>query len=248
MTDKLTTLITCLPAMLMAWFFCGICTAEEKPIQRIEPKTLNRMMENQEPLMLVNSNSHIECLDSRIPGSVCIPCDDAKERSGLLLRSKEMKIIFYVGNADEKSCKIIDEAIHQGFRKIYILRGGLPAWKRAGYDSESVQRIPRMASTAIKPKDVLSWQKQLRNSLILDVRSPELFGQQHINGALNIPMSFIHLRYKEIPQDYPLLIVDEEGGRSYLVASYLARRGFSNVRRLAGGMTAWASFIKRGSP
>ncbi|HBL54235.1 MAG TPA: rhodanese-like domain-containing protein, partial [Syntrophaceae bacterium] len=39
--------------------------------------------------------------------------------------------------------------------------------------------------------------------------------------------------------DRTLLMVDEDGTGSFLAASYLARKGFPNVRRLKGGMAEY---------
>jgi rhodanese-related sulfurtransferase len=240
-------LLMMLTGMMILGGTAGISWSQEKAPQRIEPRALNRIIENREALMMINGSSYLECMDVRIPGSVCASCDQGKELSNLWPANKETKLVFYSGNVPlEPGCLSIEEAQRRGFTKIYVLRGGLPAWKRAGFDTESVQRVPRRPSASIKPRDLESWRKNVKNPLVVDIRSPEAFGSSHLEGALNIPMNVLHQRYQDIPLDRSLLLVDEEGSRSFLAASYLFRKGFVSIGRLVGGMEAWTAYIRRG--
>jgi len=76
---------------------------------------------------------------------------------------------------------------------------------------------------------------------VLDIRSREKYEKGHLQGAMSIPMHQLHERYHELPHDRSLMLVDDQGFRSFLAASYLARKGF-RVIRLFGGMAAWKSF------
>jgi rhodanese-related sulfurtransferase len=227
----------------------GIAWGQDKSPQRIEARVLNRMIENRETLMIINIASYLECMDTRIPASICMSCDQGKDLQDLFPANKETKLVFYAGSVPiEPGCPVIEETIRRGFTKTYFLRGGLSAWRRAGYDTESVNRIPRRVGLSIKPKDLGTWLKQIKSPLILDIRSSQRFKDYHIEGALNIPMSVLHQQYQDIPLNRSLLVVDEEGSRSFLAASYLSRKGFTDSRRLVGGMEAWNSYIRRGTP
>ncbi len=50
--------------------------------------------------------------------------------------------------------------------------------------------------------------------LVLDVRTPEEFGQGHVPGALNIPVQELEKRAAEVPADRPVLIVCRTGRRA----------------------------------
>lgn len=221
---------------------------QDRTPQRIEPRTLHRVMENRGPLFLVNLDSYLECLDARIPGAICL---DGVERSGLpveLPADKETKLVFYGRQAGGPAPHpIIAEVLQRGYQQVYILTGGLLGWRRSGYDVESVQRIPRSSSLSLKPSDVASWLRQTPSALIVDIRSAEAFGTGHVEGAMNLPLSSLHRRYAEIPLDRTLLVIDEDGSRAFMVASYLSRKGFTGVRRLAGGKEAWDATLKRGT-
>ncbi|MDD5168077.1 MAG: rhodanese-like domain-containing protein [Syntrophales bacterium] len=213
--------------------------------QRIEVRQLYRMIENHEAFVLIDVASYLECMDSRIPGSLCLPCDEGKGETDFSGTRKDAKLVFYGGNvAVDQDCPVIREAVRQGYTKINILKGGLPAWRRAGYDAESIQRIRRSANPSVKAKDLGAWLKHAGNPLILDIRSPEAFKKEHMENAMNISMSVLHLRYQDIPLDRKILIVDDDGSVSFLAASYLFRKGFTNTSRLVGGMAAWNAMRK----
>ena len=78
-----------------------------------------------------------------------------------------------------------------------------------------------------------------RSPLVVDIRSPKAFAAGHLDGAVNFPLTRLHVEYAEIPLDRTLLMVDEDGTGSFLAASYLVRKGFPNVRRLKGGMAEY---------
>ncbi|MDQ5986977.1 MAG: Thiosulfate sulfurtransferase GlpE [Syntrophus sp. SKADARSKE-3] len=219
---------------------------EAKTLQRIDAKALIRMIDNRESVIPVHVGGYLECMDAMISGSLCGSCD--QDNSIQLPPSKETKLVFYDGSVPLTSeCRIIEEAVRQGYSRLYILKGGLPGWRRLGYDIVSTQRVPRVSIISIKPKDIDDRSKNAGNLLILDIRSADAFKNNHIKDAMNISMSLLHLRYQEIPLDRPVVVVDEDGSRSFLAASYLFRKGFKSIERLAGGMSAWDAYVKKGS-
>ncbi|HAJ27689.1 MAG TPA: hypothetical protein DCG53_10680 [Syntrophus sp. (in: bacteria)] len=229
--------------------FISPAGADQKPPPRIEPRAVVRMMDNRENILLINVLSFLECMDSRIPASLCIACEETREKADLLPRDRNVKLVFYGGNAPvEASCEIIREAQRQGFANIYILKGGLTAWKRAGYEVESLNRIPRAQGAAIKPGNLKTWLNTAPSALMIDLRSPAAYQSYHITGAVNMPLVSLHRTYQDLPWNRPLLVIDADGSRSFLAASYLRRKGFENVRRLEGGMAAWQTWNKGGTP
>jgi rhodanese-related sulfurtransferase len=239
-----------LTALLSFMVFISPAVADQKPPPRIEPRAVVRMMENRENVVLINVASFLECMDSRIPASLCIACEETGGKAAEQLpRERNVKLVFYGGNTPvEGGCEIIREAQHAGFANIYILKGGLTAWKRAGYEVESVNRVPRVSGPAIKPGSLKGWLNSSPAALMIDLRSPAAYQANRITGAVNMPLGSLHRTYKDIPLDRPLLIIDGDGSRSFLAASYLRRKGLENVRRLEGGMAAWQAWNKGGAP
>lgn len=92
------------------------------------------------------------------------------------------------------------------------------------------------------PEDVAEMLAAKKKPLILDVRSPEEFGADHIRGAKNLPIQELRARApKELKayRDKPIVCVCEHGERSSISAGVLAWMGFKQVANLYGGMSEW---------
>ncbi|MCK9196193.1 MAG: rhodanese-like domain-containing protein [Syntrophales bacterium] len=242
-------MIYALTALLSFVVFISPAEAEQKPPPIIEPRAVLRMMDNRENIVFINVLSFLECMDSRIPASRCIACEETGEKTAVLPQDRNAKLVFYGGNAPvEAGCEIIREAQRQGFANLYLLKGGLTAWKRAGYEVESINRIPRVPGPALKPGNLKAWLNSAPGALMIDLRSPAAYQSNHITGAVNMPLATLHRTYQDLPWDRPLLVIDADGSRSFLAVSYLRRKGFENVHRLEGGMVSWQARNKGGAP
>src|SRR5262249_55565088 len=74
---------------------------------------------------------------------------------------------------------------------------------------------------------------------LVDVRSPEEFAAEHIDGAVNIPVSELGTRMGELgPKDKPVVVYCMSGIRSARAANTLAEAGFKKVADL-GKMSSW---------
>jgi rhodanese-related sulfurtransferase len=75
--------------------------------------------------------------------------------------------------------------------------------------------------------------------LIVDVREPEEFASERIEGSVLVPMSQFVARHEELPRDRPLVMQCHSGSRSASATMYLVQRGWTDVRNLDGGIAAW---------
>ncbi len=76
--------------------------------------------------------------------------------------------------------------------------------------------------------------------VLLDVREQWEYETCHIDAALLIPMNSIPARQQELDPDAAIVCICHHGARSFQVAAFLERQGFSNVTNLTGGIDAWA--------
>ena len=72
---------------------------------------------------------------------------------------------------------------------------------------------------------------------VLDVRPQNVYAQEHIVDAINIPAAQIRSRLNELPKDKPIMVHCFKGYTSYVVARILMQNGFDNVLSYAGGWT-----------
>ena len=187
--------------------------------------------------------SVLECRDRSIPDSLCIPDEEFAAKAPKLLPDKTRPLVFYCeSNRCSRSGEAASMAVKEGYQRVSVLNGGIPAWKKAGYGTVSQERIPRVPVESVKPELLGQFIIENRDLFILDVRREESFAKDHLPGAINIPLYRLSERYQEIPLNRPVLVVDERGLRSFLVACYLVRKGVTDVKRLFGGIEKWQAY------
>ena len=84
--------------------------------------------------------------------------------------------------------------------------------------------------------------------LLLDVREPWEYQTCHIKGSTLVPMNTIASRAQELDPESEAVVICHHGTRSYQVALYLERNGFSKLYNLQGGVNAWADQIEPSMP
>ena len=77
-----------------------------------------------------------------------------------------------------------------------------------------------------------------RGARLIDVRSPEEFGDGSIEGATNIPVGELPARLDELESGVPVIVYCRSGRRSANAAETLTSASFEHVYDL-GGMSNW---------
>jgi glyoxylase-like metal-dependent hydrolase (beta-lactamase superfamily II)/rhodanese-related sulfurtransferase len=75
--------------------------------------------------------------------------------------------------------------------------------------------------------------------LAIDVRAPHEREEKQIAGSIGIPLQRLAENAATLPKERPLLLYCAGGYRSSIAASLLERKGFRQVREIAGGIAAW---------
>ncbi len=112
------------------------------------------------------------------------------------------------------------------------LRGGFPSWRGSGRPLET--------SGVIFPKELAERRQELP---ILDVREADEFASGHIEGATNVYVGHLEEKLGELELDphEPVVVTCGVGHRAAVGVSLLEKAGFSAVRNLIGGMSAWGA-------
>ena len=78
--------------------------------------------------------------------------------------------------------------------------------------------------------------------LLLDVRDAEAHTQQHVSGAVNIPVGELAQRQNELPDNLnaPIVTICFRGNMSISGMLLLQSLGYNNVQSLKGGTIGWA--------
>jgi hydroxyacylglutathione hydrolase len=115
-------------------------------------------------------------------------------------------------------------------RTIGYLDGGTHAWVSTGYPTDHVHQVSPVETHALLADG---------EAVLVDVRSPEEYGEGHVEGAINIIAPDLRTRHAELDPDQPVILMCRTGHRSSLASSILKQKGFSKVYNAAGGITGY---------
>jgi rhodanese-related sulfurtransferase len=104
--------------------------------------------------------------------------------------------------------------------------------------------------TQITPPLLRQWlaDSARKPPLLLDVREPWEYQTCRIEGSTLAPMNTIPARAQELDTEVETVVICHHGARSYQVALYLERNGFSKLYNLQGGVSAWADQVEPAMP
>lgn len=85
------------------------------------------------------------------------------------------------------------------------------------------------------------------NVQLIDVRTPAEYAEGHIDGALNLDWTggVLDQRMATLDKSKPVLLYCASGRRSAAAREAMTAAGFTDVKDLGGGITAWRN---AGSP
>ena len=111
------------------------------------------------------------------------------------------------------------------------LKYGFQAWKEAGYDVDTVNRI-----TA----EQFANEVKIGESEVIDVRKESEYEAEHVEDAYSRPLAAINEWVKDINPEEHFFIHCAGGYRSMMAASILQARGYRNFSEIEGGFNAIA--------
>jgi len=113
------------------------------------------------------------------------------------------------------------------------LDGGMIAWAIAGFKTSHIELI--------SAEDLHDMITSAANFVLLDARTPLEYEDNHIKGAINIPVADLRTRHHELNKDITTVLICSSGNRSSLGASILKQHGFKDVYNVAGGMSGYSA-------
>ncbi len=138
------------------------------------------------------------------------------------------------------------------YSNVFTFKGGLPAWKKAGYPLDTSHALPKYDVLEI---DGDQFKALVGKACIVDIRTPKLYGVGNIKAKfgpnvdslsmayrkkylIKIPMSKLAKQYGNIPQDRAIVVMDFRGKQSLVASRFLIHKGFKDVFLLKGGISA----------
>jgi glyoxylase-like metal-dependent hydrolase (beta-lactamase superfamily II)/rhodanese-related sulfurtransferase len=92
--------------------------------------------------------------------------------------------------------------------------------------------------TQIGARDLLASLESPQRTVILDVRSAQEWSQDHLEGAIHIPLPRLLRQIGGLARNAPVTVLCGSGYRSSIAASLLESEGFERLSNVMGGMHA----------
>jgi len=118
---------------------------------------------------------------------------------------------------------------------------GLSSCHSENTASKNQGNRPQVQEISILKLDSL--QSELPNAILIDVRSDYEWEAGHLEGAAFISYDWDHRldTLKSLPEDRPILVYCEAGGRSGVITEELRIMGHPYIIDLIGGMEEWTN-------
>lgn len=188
------------------------------------------LIANETGAIILDVRHQNQFVKSHVPRSIFIGLDGSfAPWVGALIKDTNQAILLV---ADEDR---VEEAVTRlsrvGFdNTLGYLKGGMTAWKNAGFESDSIESI-----TAQQLKEI---QKANPSIEIVDVRRPGEFASEHALGAENFDLDNLNNHLAALKSKEHMYIHCASGYRSVVAASILKARGLHNLTDIAGGFKA----------
>lgn len=95
------------------------------------------------------------------------------------------------------------------------------------------------AGKNISSRDAKALLDKNKNIYLLDVRTPQEYGQGRLAGSVLIPIGEFERRSGEVPKNKTIVVYCAVGSRSLPVANFLAQQGYKDVYNMTDGIVGW---------
>lgn len=180
---------------------------------------------NQTEALILDVRNEAEFVKEHIPSSIFIGLHGQfAPWVGALIRDTKQPILLVTPEGLE--VETITRLSRVGFdNTLGYLKGGLTAWKSAGFETDTID--------SISPEVFAS---KYENAIVVDARKPSEFKAEHVESAVNIPLDYVNEQLAEIPKDDTFFLHCAGGYRSVIMASILKARGYHNMINVEKGM------------
>ncbi len=200
----------------------------ERGTKPLSPKEFE-VAANETGAVILDVRHQNEFVKGHIPRSIFIGLDGGfAPWVGSLIADVEQPILLVTPPGREE--ETIIRLSRVGFdNTLGYLKGGFDAWKKEGYEYDTISAI-----TALELKNRI----EKDNVPVFDVRKMGEYKSEHIIDASNTPLDYLNDYLAEFPKEKTFYIHCAGGYRSVIAASILKSRGIHNLVDVAEGFKA----------
>jgi rhodanese-related sulfurtransferase len=201
-------------------------------MKELNPEAFKEMIEKGN-VAVVDSRSYLAFGGQHIPGSWSLDINgNLPTFAGWVLPLDKDLLVVSDSFKDVEETNVWLRRVGQD-RIVGYLDGGMAGWVTKGYKTHHV--------TQISAEDLHDMITGAEKFVLLDVRAPLEYEDEHIEGAINIPVADLRERHTELKKEDAMIVICSSGNRSSLGVSILRQNGFKNLYNVAGGMTGYSA-------
>lgn len=233
-----------------------VLTMSSKPagLQFIDAVQLKGWIHDDSELALLDVREHGQYGEDHLFFAVPLPYSVLEQDIFRLVPVKSTRLVMYADNSTEAIVFAAAEVLFRlGYTQVFALRGGIAAWKQAGYVSFAGVNLPsktfgeiaeHLYNTPSLPASNLHamLQDESADVIVLDGRPIEEYRKMNIPGAICCPNGELALRINElVPSPSTTIVINCAGRtRSIIGAQTLINLGVPNpVYALENGTQGW---------
>jgi rhodanese-related sulfurtransferase len=211
----------------------------------ILPEELYKKMLQKEGVFMIDTRSHDAYLIEHIENSVNIPSENLMQEYKKIDPEKTIVLVGSNYSDKETLSNIFDTLKNSDFKKLYVLSGGIMAWKEGYFptismgDMNSIEDLSKI--NYLNPLQLDIAIKNDYSAIIVDLRTKNEFNQGHIRGAINIPANELEKRSEELKKTKEIVIYSESELKDFQLAVKMHDLGFYATYILEGGIAGWQS-------
>ena len=218
----------------------------------IDPVSLKKWLHDGNEIALIDVREHGQYGEEHLFYVVSVPYSKLESDVSRLVPRKQVRMVLVGDEEGALSLKAFKRLLTIGYSDIYILAGGMPAWKKAGYEvfagvnlpskafgelAEHAFNTPRISATELDKKI-----QDKEDIVILDGRPFTEYKKMSIPTAICCPNGELPLRIDDFVTSPNTTIIINCAGRtrSIIGAQTLINLGIPNkVLALENGTQGW---------
>jgi rhodanese-related sulfurtransferase len=218
----------------------------------ITPTTLKQWLHDGSEIALLDVREHGQYGEEHLFYVVSVPYSKLETEAERLVPRKQVRMVLVGDESGALSLKASKRLAAIGYTNVHILDGGMPAWKKAGYEVFAGVNLPSKAfgelaehafnTPRISAKELSEKIQNNENLIVIDGRPFTEYKKMSIPTAMCCPNGELPLRIDDIVTDPQTTIVINCAGRtrSIIGAQTLINLGIPNkVLALENGTQGW---------
>jgi rhodanese-related sulfurtransferase len=238
-------------SLVIGVILIGGCVGKETPSQIIESITpqeafaLIQENQNNPNFTIIDVQTPDKFAQEHIENAINLDFYSITFRDELdKLDKDKIYLVYYTDLSGGIGGKTLDIMAELNFTEVYNISGGLDQWKAQGLST--IQEIPAQITKNITPQEASALIQENQDNpdfVIIDVRTPEEFAQEHIENATNLDFQSEDFRDEldKLDKDKTYLIYYSCacGGVTLKTLNIMAELNFTEVYNISGGLDRW---------